>query len=141
YGLYPPGSTFKLVTAAAALRQSVDSSKTTFICVRLPDGRVGARIKGWSRPIRDDVQDTHPHGTVNMRSGFVQSCNAYFAQLALELGPQPLMDAASRVRETLPQVGYGQADVVATPLRMARVVAAVASTGLLREVRWEQKAT
>jgi cell division protein FtsW (lipid II flippase) len=155
YGLYPPGSTFKLVTAAAALRQSVDSSKTAFICVRLPDGRVGAKIKGWSRPIRDDVQDTHPHGTVNMRSGFVQSCNAYFAQLALELGPQPLMDAASRlgisltpatdvagrVRETLPQVGYGQADVLATPLRMARAVAAIASTGLLREVRWEQKAT
>jgi len=155
YGLYPPGSTFKLVTASAALRQGLDRDKTTFICVRLPDGRVGARIKGWSRPVRDDVLDTHPHGAVNLHEGFVHSCNAYFAQLAVELGPQPLMEAASRlgisltpatnvtgrVRETLPQVGYGQADVVATPLRMARAVAAIASTGVLREVRWEQKGT
>jgi cell division protein FtsI/penicillin-binding protein 2 len=153
--LYPPGSTFKLVTASAALRQGIDRSKTTFICVRLPDGRVGASIKGWSRPIRDDVLDTHPHGTVDMHAGFVHSCNAYFAQLAVELGPQPLLDAASRlgisltpatdaagrVRETLPQVGYGQADVVATPLRMARAAAAIASTGVLREVRWEQTET
>jgi peptidoglycan glycosyltransferase len=155
YGLYPPGSTFKLVTASAALRQGIDRSKTTFICVRLPDGRVGTSIKGWSRPIRDDVLDTHPHGTVDLHAGFVHSCNAYFAQLAVELGPQPLLDAASRlgisltpatdaagrVRETLPQVGYGQADVVATPLRMARAAAAIASTGVLREVRWEQSET
>ena len=152
YGLYPPGSTFKLVTAAAALRQDVDLSKTTMMCVRLPDGRVGARIKGFNRPIRDDVLDTRPHGTINMHEGFVHSCNAYFAQLAVTLGPQPLLDAASqlgisltpaanaagRVRETLPEVGYGQADVVATPLRMARVVAAVAANGVLREARWQQ---
>jgi peptidoglycan glycosyltransferase len=152
YGLYPPGSTFKLITAAAALRQDRDRSKTPFMCVRLPDGRVGARINGWNRPIRDDVLDTHPHGTVTMHDGFVHSCNAYFAQLAVELGPQPLLDAANRlgisltpaasaarrVQETLPQVGYGQADVVATPLRMARAAAAVASHGVLREVQWQQ---
>jgi cell division protein FtsI/penicillin-binding protein 2 len=155
YGLYPPGSTFKLVTASAALRQHVDPGKTTFMCVRLPDGRVGAKIKGWSRPIRDDVLDTHPHGGVNMHEGFVHSCNAYFAQLAVELGPQPILDAANRlgisltpstdavgrVQETLPQVGYGQAGVVATPLRMARAAAAIASTGVLRDVRWEQEGT
>src|SRR5213078_914236 len=55
YGLYPPGSTFKLVTAAAALRHGVDLGSTTFACTRLPDGRVGARVKGWNRPVRDDV--------------------------------------------------------------------------------------
>jgi cell division protein FtsW (lipid II flippase) len=152
YGLYPPGSTFKLVTASAALRQDVDLNKTTLMCVRLPDGRVGARIDGWSRPIRDDVLDTHPHGTISMHDGFVHSCNAYFAQLAVTLGSQPLLDAANRlgipltpardvagrVRQTLPQVGYGQGDVVATPLRMARAAAAVAANGVLRETRWEQ---
>ena len=47
YGLYPPGSTFKLVTASAALRQHVDPRRTTFTCARLPDGRVGAKIAGW----------------------------------------------------------------------------------------------
>ncbi len=154
YGLYPPGSTFKLVTAAAALRQRVDLGTTTFACTRLPDGRVGARINGWNRPIRDDVLDTHPHGTIDMHEGLVHSCNAYFAQLAVTLGPAPLVGTAARlgisltpsktpaqrVRETLPQIGYGQGDVVATPMRMARVAAAIASDGLLRETRQEQTA-
>jgi hypothetical protein len=152
YGLYPPGSTFKLVTAAAALRRGVDPGATTFACARLPDGRVGARIKGWNRPIRDDVLDTHPHGRIDLHQGLVHSCNAYFAQLAATLGPDPLIGTAAklgisltpskipaqRVRDTLPQIGYGQGDVVATPMRMARVVAAIASDGMLRETRQEQ---
>jgi len=155
YGLYPPGSTFKLVTASAALRQGVDPGTTTFACTRLPDGRVGARIKGWNRPIRDDVLDTRPHGTIDMHEGLVHSCNAYFAQLAVTLGPEPLVGTAARlgisltpsktsaqrVRETLPQIGYGQGDVVATPMRMARVAAAIASDGVLRETHWEQQTT
>jgi cell division protein FtsI/penicillin-binding protein 2 len=152
YGLYPPGSTFKLVTASAALGRNIDPLKTTFTCRRLPDGRVGAKIPGFNRPVRDDVLDAHPHGTIDIHDGFVHSCNAYFAQLAVKLGPQPLLDTANRlgisltpaanpvarVRTTLPQVGYGQGDVVVTPLRMARVAAAVASSGLLHEARWEQ---
>ncbi|PYQ85218.1 MAG: hypothetical protein DMG02_28890 [Acidobacteria bacterium] len=153
YGLYPPGSTFKLVTASAALRQHVDPRRTTFTCARLPDGRVGAKINGWNRPIRDDVLDAHPHGTIDVHDGFVHSCNAFFAQLAVKVGSQPLLDAANRlgisltpapdvvarVRQTLPQIGYGQGDVVATPLRMARVAAAVASNGVLRETRCDQE--
>jgi penicillin-binding protein A len=123
----------------------------------LPDGRVGARIKGWNRPIRDDVLDTHPHGTIGMHEGLVHSCNAYFAQLAVALGAEPLVGTAARlgilltpakstatsaqrVRETLPQIGYGQGDVVATPLRMARLAAAIASDGVLRETHQEQTA-
>jgi peptidoglycan glycosyltransferase len=154
YGLYPPGSTFKLVTAAAALRRGIDPATTTFACTRLPDGRVGAAIKGWNRPIRDDVLDTRPHGTIDMHDGLVHSCNAYFAQLAVTLGPEPLVNTAARlgisltpsktstqrVRETLPQIGYGQGDVVATPMRMARVAAAIASDGVLRETHQEQRA-
>jgi len=152
YGLYPPGSTFKLVTASAALRQHLDPRRTMFTCARLPDGRVGAKINGWNRPVRDDVLDAHPHGTVDVHGGFVHSCNAYFAQLAVKLGSQPLLDTANRlgisltpsaavaarVRQTLPQIGYGQGDVVVTPLRMARVAAAVAANGVLRDTRCEQ---
>ena len=41
-----------------------------------------------------------------------------------------------RVNATLPQIGYGQADVVVSPMRMARVAAAIASDGRLPEVRW-----
>jgi len=153
YGLYPPGSTFKLITASAALRQHVDPRRTTFTCARLPDGRVGAKINGWNRPVRDDVLDARPHGTIDVHDGFVHSCNAFFAQLAVRLGSKPLLDTANRlgisltpapdavarVRQTLPQIGYGQGDVVATPLRMARVAAAVASNGILRETRCEQE--
>jgi peptidoglycan glycosyltransferase len=83
----------------------------------------------------------------------VVSCNAYFAQLAVRLGPQALLDAAqpaeialarnnslSRVRDTLPQVGYGQGEVVASPLRMARIAAAIASDGSIAETRLDASA-
>jgi peptidoglycan glycosyltransferase len=148
YGQYPPGSTFKLITAAAALRRDPRSTAQTFTCERLPDGRVGARVAGYARPVRDDIVDRQPHGTIGMHRALVVSCNAYFAQLAARLGPQALLDAATaadiavarngsipRTRDTLPQAGYGQGDVVASPLRMARVAAAIATDGRLRDVR------
>jgi cell division protein FtsW (lipid II flippase) len=153
FGLYPPGSTFKLVTAIAAFRRDLALSSRKFTCSRLPDGRVGARIPG-SRTVRDDVLDKHPHGTIDMHDGLVHSCNAYFAQLAQGLGPEPLLDTAAalgisvapsnsmqRLRATLPQAGYGQGDVVVTPLRMARVAAALASDGILREPRWDAESS
>ena len=107
--------------------------RRTFTCGACPTA-ASARASGWSRPVRDDVLDTQPHGTIDMHDALVHSCNAYFAQLAVTLGPEPLLDAAGRlrhladagsndrgrrVRDTLPQAGYGQGDVVATPLRMA----------------------
>lgn len=150
FGLYPPGSTFKIVTAAAALRQKTSLRDLTFTCSRLPDSRVGARIAGWGRPVRDDELDRVPHGTIGMHEAMSVSCNAYFAQLAVRLGPEALMSAAqplglslargntaASVRDALPQVGYGQGEVVATPLRMARVAATIAADGVVPDVRWE----
>jgi cell division protein FtsW (lipid II flippase) len=147
YGLYTPGSTFKLVTAIAALRRDVALSEKTFMCTLLPDGRTGARIPG-RRPVRDDILDRHPHGTIDMHDAIVQSCNAYFGQLALRVGPEALLDttrrigisitsgsSAQRLRGTLPETGFGQGEVLATPLRMARVAAAIASGGSLPDVR------
>jgi cell division protein FtsW (lipid II flippase) len=148
YGQYPPGSTFKLVTAAAALTKSAGLREETFLCSRLPDGRVGVKLKGWDRPIRDDVLDKDPHGAVNLHRGIVVSCNAYFAQLAMRVGAPALLDIArraelsvsrgndaERLRSTLPQAGYGQGEVVATPLQVARVTAAIAADGLWRTTR------
>jgi cell division protein FtsW (lipid II flippase) len=146
FGLYPPGSTFKLVTASAALRQSLSLRDSTFMCSLQGNGRVGARVDGTI--VRDDVLDRDPHGKIDMREGLVHSCNAYFAQLAVRVGPTSILDTAhllgisvarddsvARLRATLPQAGYGQGDVVATPLRMARVAAAIASNGVLRDTR------
>lgn len=147
YGLYPPGSTFKLITAAAALRSDHAQSAPTYECTRLPDGRVGGRVPGAGRPIRDDLMDKTPHGKLDMHKALVVSCNAYFANLAQRLGSKALAETAAlaqisvapapaetNLRRSLPFAGYGQGDVVATPLRMARVVAAIASDGSLREV-------
>ena len=147
YGLYPPGSTFKLVVAAAALRHDLDDR---YLCRRLPDGRVGNFIGGARRPVRDDVLDVHPHGEVDLHRGLVASCNAYFAQLAARVGPARLLDAAALfqidaaavptvagLRPTLPHAGYGQGEVLASPIRMARVAAAVAAGGAVRPPSWE----
>jgi peptidoglycan glycosyltransferase len=149
YGLYPPGSTFKLLVAGAALRSVPAAQSQTFVCLRLPDGRVGNFVKGWTRPVRDDPMDTAPHGEVDLRRGLVISCNAYFAQLAMRLGPQPILDAASlfqidaarpataaALKRTLAPAGYGQADVLVSPLKMARVASSIAARGMVLPVQW-----
>jgi cell division protein FtsW (lipid II flippase) len=149
YGIYPPGSTFKLVTAAAALRKDPSLANETFMCHRLPDGRIGNRIPGWTRPVRDDELDRAPHGAVNLRSGIEKSCNAYFAQLALRVGAPALHEAGElfeialaapdtvqRLREHLPQAAYGQGEVRITPFKMARVAAAIANGGRMPNGRW-----
>jgi cell division protein FtsW (lipid II flippase)/cell division protein FtsI/penicillin-binding protein 2 len=148
YGLYPPGSTFKLVIAGAALRTHQEADR--FMCTRLPDGRVGAFVHGSSRPVRDDPMDTVPHGNVDLERGLIVSCNAYFAQLALAIGPRPVLDSAALfqievarsakpegLRPTLAQVGYGQGQAVVSPLKLARVSASIASGGIVAPVRWE----
>ena len=146
YGLYPPGSVFKLITAGAALGHAPAHLLPSFTCERLEDGRVGARLPGLGRPIRDDVLDREPHGRVDLRRGIVVSCNAYFAQLAQYIGAAPIETTASaagihaasqpvtaNLRRTLPYAGYGQGEVLASPLRMARAVAAIAHDGTMRD--------
>ena len=150
YGLYPPGSTFKVVTAMAALRKDMQLAHRTYQCVRLPDGRVGQYLKGSSRPIRDDIQDRAPHGTLDLERGLVVSCNAYFAQLGTyDVGADALWTTASalgiataspnradQLKKSLPQSAYGQGQVVASPFQMARVAATVASGGAMPQGRW-----
>ena len=144
YGLYPPGSTFKLLVAGAALREPANDGER-FICKRLPDGRVGNYVRGMSRPVRDDAMDTVPHGHVDLERGLVVSCNAYFAQLAEASGrgrcstPRRCSRSTSRERSTpegvrplLAQAGYGQGEAVVTPLKLARVSASIAAGGVDR---------
>jgi peptidoglycan glycosyltransferase len=143
YGLYPPGSSLKLVTSIAALESKPDVEVLRCDCRRLPDGRVGNHVRGWGKPIRDDVRDKEPHGSVDMAKGLILSCNAYFAQLGTYVvGAENLMRAAeffgiraaspntpAQLKEALPQASYGQAQVLVSPLQMARVAAAIGNQG------------
>ncbi len=149
YGIYPPGSTFKLVTAMAALRKDPAVAQKTFLCQHLSGGRVGNQVRGWGRPIRDDVTDKIPHGEVDLPKGITVSCNAYFAQLGTyEVGPEALLETAQlmgittakpntpeALKDALPQASYGQGQVIATPFQMARVAAAIARGGSMPQGR------
>jgi cell division protein FtsW (lipid II flippase)/cell division protein FtsI/penicillin-binding protein 2 len=150
YGLYPPGSTFKLVTAIAALRVDPKSKDASFRCVRLRDGRAGTMIPGWNRPVRDDVGDA-AHGTLTMARAIQVSCNAYFAQLGVyKVGAQALHDTAAmmgistgempELKKMLPFAAYGQGPVVISPFKMARVAATIADGGEMPEGRWIEDA-
>jgi cell division protein FtsW (lipid II flippase) len=148
FGLYPPGSSFKIVTAIAALRKDPALAQQKFECIRLPDGRVG-NIVG-KRIIRDDIKDTAPHGTLDIGKGIAVSCNAYFAQLGAErVGAQALYDTAAllgisvarpntpeQLKQFLAQASYGQGQVVASPFQMARVAATIANGGNAPQGRW-----
>ncbi len=150
YGLYPPGSTFKIVTAIAALRLDPALASQQYQCIRLPDGRTGNYVGNSKRPIRDDSEDKRPHGTLDMARAIAVSCNAYFAQLGTyKVGPQQMLDTAKilgisvadpptvkNLRPQMPQTSYGQGQVVVSPFQMVRVAAAVAAEGTLRAGRW-----
>jgi cell division protein FtsW (lipid II flippase)/cell division protein FtsI/penicillin-binding protein 2 len=146
YGQYPPGSTFKLVTAIAALRADPKLQQKSFHCQPLGDGRVGTRIAGWNRPIRDDVGDS-AHGALTMMRAITVSCNAYFAQLGVySVGAQKLHDTAElldipagdvkEIKSMMPFAAYGQGPVLITPFKMARVSATIAAGGSMPQGRW-----
>jgi peptidoglycan glycosyltransferase len=153
-GLYPPGSTFKIFTASAALDQAVVSLDSTFY------------DPGYFRVGDFTVHDNEGEatGTQDLTGAFALSSNVDFAQVALKLGADDWFSEAERwgfgrpVDFTLPvaadhlpsrasvtpsilaQLAFGQADLLVTPMRMALVAATIASGGteprpyLVREV-------
>jgi cell division protein FtsI/penicillin-binding protein 2/cell division protein FtsW (lipid II flippase) len=146
YGEYPPGSTFKLVTAIAALNLNPELTHRTYLCHSLPGGRAGTVIPGWNRAIKDDVGD-RAHGTLDMGRAIAVSCNAYFAQLGVhDVGSQALAETGARLgistgdikelRQALPFAAYGQGPVLISPFKMARVAATIAAGGRMPEGRW-----
>ena len=75
-GAYPPGSTYKPFVALAALKEGAITPDTSFFCPGYLDF-ADRKYRCW----RD-----HGHGSLNMTSAIIQSCDVYFYQSGLRLG-------------------------------------------------------
>jgi cell division protein FtsI/penicillin-binding protein 2 len=139
-GRYPPGSTFKIATAAAALATGKVTGATPVGCP--------ATITVEGREIPNSGK--FDKGTIPLSSAFAFSCNTTFAQLATQMGPSELtetakqlglgvdfvMPGATTVTGSVPPAsnvveraedGFGQGKVVASPFGMAVLVSTVAT--------------
>lgn len=84
-GLYAPGSTFKIVTASAALAERVVGPEKKFLCTGEID--VGGIIfRCWNE---------HGHGQVDFHRAIVESCDVYFYEVGRRLGPDKMAKWAS----------------------------------------------
>jgi peptidoglycan glycosyltransferase len=146
--LYPPGSTFKLVTAAAAL----SSGKYTADSVVPGPARLDLPQTTTDLP-NDDAQPCGPGDRSTLTHALEISCNTTFGGLGLKLGAGALRAQAAkfgfgdvlrvpmRVSPSsvpaqlnppqLAQSAIGQYDVRVTPLQMAMVSAAIANRGVV----------
>lgn len=156
-GQYPPGSTFKVVTAIAGLQDGIISQLTDFICTGVWDV-LSQPFKCWGT-----------HGDVDLKKAIVMSCDTYFYNVGyrfykanslgmqnwarqLGLGKETGIDLPgeavgripdpewkARVGETevdkmwMPgnsiNFSIGQGDILTTPLQMASVYSTIANGG------------
>jgi peptidoglycan glycosyltransferase len=146
-GLYPPGSTMKIVTAAAALESGFDPNQK----IRVDDPFQADKSWG-DYYVRSSAG---AHGDFDMSLAFQRSENIYFAKVGLAIGAQKLGDMAKRFgighapaldiaaakgqlsnagtidRPTLlADTSYGQGELLASPLQMAMVAATVGNHGV-----------
>ena len=146
-GLYPPGSTFKTVTAASALDNNVIRPETIVICGE------EVVIDGFPVSCRNVPQGP---GTYPFKNAYTFSVNAIFAQLGVDLGWDRLLETAQdfgfgrslpftfdtsptqvlapgseRSPVLLATTAFGQGELLATPLQMALVAATIANDGVL----------
>lgn len=145
--VYPPGSTFKVVTTAAALA-SGRYTPTTLI-----PGPASIRLPGTNRTLSNFNGRPCGDGVVTLAEALALSCNTAFAQVGMDLGDEalrtqaeafgfnssfevPMTAATSRFPARLntpqtAQAAIGQFDVRATTLQMAMVAAGVANRGVV----------
>ena len=146
-GLYPPGSTMKIITAAAALESGFDPNQK----IRVDDPYQADRSWG-DYYVRSS---SGAHGDYDMSLAFQRSENIYFAKVGLTIGAQKLGDMAKKfgvghapaldlpaVKGQLSNTGsldrptlvadtsYGQGELLTSPLQMAMVAATVGNHGV-----------
>lgn len=156
-GLFIPGSTFKVITAAAALDSGRYTPESTFVdpgyCIEY-----GQRVNNYDT--------TSPFGRINFSQAMQNSVNSSFCEMGKELGPDVILDYARRFGfyedppidlpgderapsglyekgRLLPESQQGRADpgrlafgqerMLVTPLQMAMVAGAVANRGVVME--------
>ncbi len=151
-GEYPPGSTYKMVTAMAGLQEGVIDTETTYFCPGFH--RFGNRVyRCWKKA---------GHGTVDIIKALEESCDVYFYQVGQLLGVDRLawyakagglgartgidldhespglIPTAAWKRSRFPEpwqegetlsVAIGQGFNTASPMQMAVLISAVASGG------------
>lgn len=148
--LYPPGSVFKLVTAAAALESDEWTSDSVIPApVELELPQTTATIKNYGGA------SCSPDDEMPLADAFEISCNTAFAQLGLDMGEQELAQQATAfgfgVNREIPlkvtpskfpsdlnppqlaQSSIGQFDVQVTPLQIALLSSAIANDGIPME--------
>ncbi len=113
-GLYPPGSTFKIVVALAALESGAISPKKTVFCPGYWD--YGDR--------RYHCWEHDGHGHVNLASALKHSCDIYFYQLALKIG----IDAIKRMAVKLGFTEKYMGDIIAHEM-----------PGVIPDKKWKEK--
>jgi penicillin-binding protein A len=157
WGLYPPGSTFKVVTASAALDSGAATPETTFYdpgyCIAY-----GKRV--------NNFDTSSPFGRISLFEGLVHSVNSVFCNLGQKIGARKILRAAERFgfyerppletpaaerrasglydkgelyeprRDSDVDAGrmaFGQERMLVTPLQMAMVAGTIGNGGLLME--------
>jgi penicillin-binding protein A len=169
-GRYPPGSTFKLVTAAAVLEHAAITNPDDITCPETFEAEVGAP------PVVNAIDNLGDRtgNPASFKSVLAYSCNTAFAQYALRLGPTRFVSSAERMGFVLPNrmrsaivlrdlpteastlfvqpnflnrpaaladTGYGQGELLVTPLQMAMVTALIANDGVMMQPYLVQRVT
>ncbi|GAA0177613.1 penicillin-binding protein 2 [Clostridium sediminicola] len=147
-GLYPPGSTFKIITAISALENINDVQSRVF-------EDKGVLVFNDKESISN--YNDKAHGNINLSEAFAISSNVIFADLGIELGNSKLKSTAEHLyfNKEIPtdvlsikksefpslknnmvgeiaQSAIGQGKVLVTPFQMALVASTVANNGLMK---------
>ncbi len=147
---YEPGSTFKIITTAAALDSGTKTTASEFDCIGYASVN-SEKIKCW--------RSGNPHGHQDLKEALANSCNPCFVKMALDMGKAVFYDYIKRfgfgsntgveslsesagivtdpkyvTESDLARIGFGQS-IAVTPLQLLNSVCAVINGGTLNQPR------